>query len=424
MRFTDFNLDPRIIEAIETMHYQECTPIQAEAIPPLLEGRDLIGIAQTGTGKTAAYLLPIIQRLTTGEYPNDAINCIIMAPTRELARQIDQSVEAFSYFLPISSVAVYGGNDAIRYEQELRGLKLGADIVIATPGRLLSHMQLGNFKLDRLSFFVLDEADRMLDMGFIDDIRTIVNHLPQKRQTLLFSATMPAEISLLAEQMLSNPVKVKIAIAQPVETVSQNAYFCNETQKDKLLQCLFKDQAPRRTLIFASSKLKVKQLTQELLRRGIKASQMHSDLEQRQRDAVMREFRNGTAPLLVATDIISRGIDIDDIETVINYNVPRDVEDYIHRIGRTARAGKNGKAITFVSPNEQHAFDRIERFLHKRINRLPLPDSLCAPSDSRRNTSSHPKNPHHHGHGYRTTSDNAAHRSPHQRRPSGERPSK
>lgn len=406
------------------MHYQECTPIQAEAIPPLLEGRDLIGIAQTGTGKTAAYLLPIIQRLTTGEYPDDAINCIIMAPTRELARQIDQSVEAFSYFLPISSVAVYGGNDAIRYEQELRGLKLGADIVIATPGRLLSHMQLGNFKLDRLSFFVLDEADRMLDMGFIDDIRTIVNHLPQKRQTLLFSATMPAEISLLAEQMLSDPVKVKIAIAQPVETVSQNAYFCNETQKDKLLQCLFKDQAPRRTLIFASSKLKVKQLTQELLRRGIKASQMHSDLEQRQRDAVMREFRNGTAPLLVATDIISRGIDIDDIETVINYNVPRDVEDYIHRIGRTARAGKNGKAITFVSPNEQRAFDRIERFLHKRINRLPLPDSLCAPSDSRRNTSSHPKNSHHHRHDYRTTSDNAAHRSPHQRRPSGERPSK
>lgn len=406
------------------MHYQECTPIQAEAIPPLLEGRGLIGIAQTGTGKTAAYLLPIIQRLTTGEYPNNAINCIIMAPTRELARQIDQSVEAFSYFLPISSVAVYGGNDAIRYEQELRGLKLGADIVIATPGRLLSHMQLGNLKLDRLSFFVLDEADRMLDMGFIDDIRTIVNHLPQKRQTLLFSATMPAEISLLAEQMLSNPVKVKIAIAQPVETVSQNAYFCNETQKDRLLQCLFNDQAPRRTLIFASSKLKVKQLTQELLRRGIKASQMHSDLEQRQRDAVMREFRNGTAPLLVATDIISRGIDIDDIETVINYNVPRDVEDYIHRIGRTARAGKNGKAITFVSPNEQRTFDRIERFLHKKINRLPLPDSLCAPSDSRRNTSSHPKNPHHHGHGYRTTSDNAAHRSPHQRRPSGERPSK
>ena len=390
MKFSQLPLNPNILDALQDMRYDECTPIQEQAIPPLLQGRDLIGIAQTGTGKTAAYLLPIIHRLTEEEFPQGAINCIIMAPTRELAQQIDQAVDAMSYYVPISSVAVYGGNSRLRYEQEIRGLRLGADIVIATPGRLLSHLAVGNLNLSALSFFVLDEADRMLDMGFIDDIRQILRLLPENRQTLLFSATMPQEISLLANQMLHNPVRVQIALSQPVESVSQNAYICTEAQKTQILQALFTTDRPERTLVFASTKIKVKQLALALRRLGIPVAQMHSDLPQAERDSVMRDFRSGATPLLIATDIISRGIDIDDIRTVINYNVPRDVEDYVHRIGRTARAGHDGRAITLVAPDERRYFDNIERFLHRSLNRLPLPEGLepqpqPSPRHNRRN---------------------------------------
>ena len=376
MKFEELNLDNRIIEAIQAMRFDECTPIQEQTIPPLLEGRDLIGVAQTGTGKTAAYLLPILNRLCSGNYRSDAINCIIMAPTRELAQQIDQAMEAFSYFVPFSSVAVYGGNDGVRYEQELKGMQLGADVIIATPGRFISHLQLGNVDLSHVSFFVLDEADRMLDMGFIDDIMKIVSYLPKQRQTLLFSATMPSEIQTLAKNILHNPVEVKIAISKPAEGIDQSAFICYEAQKIGILKDLFKKQPPHRVIIFSSSKMKVKELSLSLRRQGINVSEMHSDLDQAQRDEVMRNFRNNKIDVLVATDILSRGIDIDDIELVVNYDVPRDVEDYVHRIGRTARAGSKGSAITLVNEKDQSFFSKIEKTLEKDIRKNPLPEGM------------------------------------------------
>ena len=376
MQFTDLNLDSRISEAVDIMRFTECTPIQEQAIPPLLEGRDLIGVAQTGTGKTAAYLLPILNRLCSEDFPKDSINCIIMSPTRELAQQIDQAMEGFSYFVPFSSVAVYGGNDGIRYEQELRGMQLGADVIIATPGRLISHLKLGNVDLSRVSIFVLDEADRMLDMGFFDDIMKIVSYLPKERQTIMFSATMPEEIQKMAKNILNNPVEVEIAITKPAEKIDQSVYVCYDNQKMGILLDLFKKEELRRTLIFSSSKQKVKELGIALRQRKVNVREMHSDLDQKQRDEVMREFKAGKVDVLVATDIISRGIDIDDIETVINYDVPRDVEDYVHRIGRTARADRSGTAITLVNEKDYSYLAKIEKVIEKKIRRNPLPEGL------------------------------------------------
>lgn len=376
MRFDEFDFEPGILDAIDAMNFVDCTPIQEQAIPVIMDGHDLIGVAQTGTGKTAAYLLPILNRLSTGEYPQDAINCVIMSPTRELAQQIDQQVAGFAYFAPVSSVAVYGGNDGIRYEQERRGLSMGTDVVIATPGRLISHISLGNIDLSRVSFFVLDEADRMLDMGFYDDIMQIVSRLPATRQTLLFSATMPDEIQKLASNILHNPVQVKLAVSKPAEKILQAAYICYEAQKVPLIQGLFEDKVNRRVLVFASSKLKVKEITKTFARLGLNVGEMHSDLDQSQRDEVMHRFRNGHINVLVATDIVSRGIDIDDIDLVINFDVPHEAEDYVHRIGRTARAGTDGCAITFVSPEDQGVFRSIERFLEKDIYKIPVPEEL------------------------------------------------
>ena len=258
MNFTDLDLEDCVLDALDAMNFQECTPVQEQAIPILLEGKDLIGVAQTGTGKTAAYLLPVLNQLSKGSYKEDAINCIVMAPTRELAQQIDQQIEGFSYFMPVSSVAIYGGNDGIRYEQEKKGLALGADIIIATPGRLISHLNLGNVDLSHVSFFILDEADRMLDMGFYDDIMQIVKKLPKERQTIMFSATMPEKIKQLAKTILNNPVEVKIAVSKPAEKIIQTAYVCYERQKLGIIQSLFKETKPERVIIFASSKLKVK----------------------------------------------------------------------------------------------------------------------------------------------------------------------
>ena len=376
MNFTDLDLDDCVLDALDAMNFQECTPVQEHAIPLLLEGKDLIGVAQTGTGKTAAYLLPVLNQLSRGEYKEDAINCVIMAPTRELAQQIDQQVEGFSYFMPVSSVAIYGGNDGIRYEQEKKGLALGADIIIATPGRLISHLNLGNVDLSHVSFFILDEADRMLDMGFYDDIMQIVKNLPKGRQTIMFSATMPEKIQQLAKTILNDPVEVKIAVSKPAEKIIQTAYVCYERQKLGIIQSLFNDTKPERVIIFASSKLKVKDVTKALLRMHLNVGEMHSDLDQKQRDHIMHEFKNGRIDILVATDIVARGIDIDDIRLVINYDVPHDCEDYVHRIGRTARANHDGCAITFISEMEQNKFKAIENFLGKTIYKLPVPDTL------------------------------------------------
>lgn len=376
MKFSELNLDESVLQALDAMNFKECTPVQEHTIPVILEGRDLIGVAQTGTGKTAAYLLPVLNQLNKGTYPADAINCIIMSPTRELAQQIDQQMEGFSYFMPASSVAVYGGNDGIRFEQEKRGLTLGADVVIATPGRLISHLSMGYVDLSKVSFFILDEADRMLDMGFHDDIMQIVKYLPKERQTIMFSATMPTKIQQLARTILTDPAEIKLAVSKPADKIIQTAYVCYENQKLGIIQSLFQDQTPDRVIVFASSKLKVKEVTKAFYRMNLNVGEMHSDLEQAQRDQIMRDFKSGRINILVATDIVSRGIDIDDIRLVINYDVPHDCEDYVHRIGRTARANNDGCAITFVNEKEQTQFKGIEDFLGKNIYKIPVPDEL------------------------------------------------
>lgn len=377
MHFEELNLNDDILDALDDMHFVDCTPIQEQAIPPLLEGRDLIGVAQTGTGKTAAYLLPVLSQLREGHYPSDAINCVIMAPTRELAQQIDQAMEGFSYYLDdISSVSVYGGNDGVRYEQEKRALSLGADVVIATPGRLISHLSLGNVDLSRVSFFILDEADRMLDMGFYEDIMQIVKCLPKKRQTLMFSATMPDKIVELAKTILTDPVEVKIALNKPAEGIHQSAFVCYEAQKLKIIDYLFHERKPERVIIFVGKKVHTKDVAITLKRKGYNAEAMHSDLLQEQRDDVMYRFKTGQVDILVATDIVARGIDIDDIQLVFNYDVPHDEEDYVHRIGRTARAGKGGRAITLISEKDQPLFAAIERFLEKEVPKESVPEEL------------------------------------------------
>ena len=377
MKFEETYLNDNILDALYDMHFDECTPIQAGCIPEILDYRDVIGIAQTGTGKTAAYLLPILSMLDDGGYPHDAINCIIMSPTRELAQQIDQAMQGFGYYLEgVSSVAVYGGNDGTRYDQEMKSLKLGADVVIATPGRLLSHIRMGNVDLGKVSFFVLDEADRMLDMGFSDDIMQIVKHLPKDRQTIMFSATMPEKIQTLAKTILTDPVEVKIAVSKPAEKIRQMAYVCHEAQKLDIIKHLFKDNKLQRVILFSGKKDKVKEIGRQLKMMGVNCGQMHSDLSQQERDEVMYQFKAGQKDVLVATDIVARGIDIDDIRMVINYDVPRDCEDYVHRIGRTARADRDGEAITLVCEADMYAFGKIERFIEKNVEKMPLPEGV------------------------------------------------
>lgn len=377
MKFEELELNNNVLDALYDMRFDTCTPVQEKCIPEILKGRDVLGVAQTGTGKTAAYLLPIMSKIDSGNYPEDAINCLIMSPTRELAQQIDQAMQGFGYYLQgVSSVAVYGGNDGNRYDQELKSLRMGADVVIATPGRFISHMSLGNVDLSKVSFFVLDEADRMLDMGFSEDIMTIAKGLPKTCQTIMFSATMPDKINELARTLLKNPVEVKLAVSKPAEKIKQTAYVCHETQKLGIIKNIFKQGDLKRVIIFCGAKQKVKQVSQALQRMKINCSEMHSDLDQAQRDEVMFQFKSGQIDVLVATDILSRGIDIDDIAMVINYDVPHDAEDYVHRIGRTARADRDGAAITLVSKDDIYYFQQIEKFLEKEVEKVELPDDL------------------------------------------------
>jgi superfamily II DNA/RNA helicase len=376
MYFTDFDLEDEILDALDAMRFEECTPIQEQTIQPLLDGRDLIGVAQTGTGKTAAYLLPVLNKLCQGGYPEDAINCVIMAPTRELAQQIDRQLEGFTYFMPVSGVAVYGGNDGQRYEQELRGMAKGADIIVATPGRLISHINLGNIDLSKVSFFILDEADRMLDMGFYNDIMTIAKQLPKNRQTMLFSATMPEEIRRLASNILTDPLQVTLALAKPADGITQQAYICHEGQKPGIIKNIFKNESSDRVILFASRKTKVKEISLMLKKQGFNVGEMHSDLSQSERDEIMYRYKSHKIEIIVATDILARGIDIDDIRIVINYDVPRDCDDYIHRIGRTARAGTTGRAITFVSEEDQPFFKQIEDFIEQDVPKIDVPEEL------------------------------------------------
>lgn len=376
MYFTDFDFEDEVLDALDAMRFETCTPIQEQTIQPLMDGRDLIGVAQTGTGKTAAYLLPVLNKLCKGGYPDDAINCIVMAPTRELAQQIDRQLEGFTYFMPFSSVAVYGGNDGQRYEQELRGMARGADIIVATPGRLISHINLGNIDLSRVSFFILDEADRMLDMGFYNDIMTIANKLPKERQTMLFSATMPQEIRKLAANILTNPLQITLSLAKPADGITQEAYICHEGQKMGIIKSIFENESTERVILFASRKNKVKDISLALKKKGYNVGEMHSDLAQSERDEIMFQYKSRKIDIIVATDILARGIDIDDIRIVINYDVPRDCDDYIHRVGRTARANTKGRAITFVSDEDQPYFKRIEDFMEQEVTKVPVPAEL------------------------------------------------
>lgn len=376
MYFDEFDFEDEVLDALDAMRFEKCTPIQEQTLQPLMEGRDLIGVAQTGTGKTAAYLLPVLNKLCRGGYPEDAINCIVMAPTRELAQQIDRQLEGFTYFMNVSSVAVYGGNDGQRYEQELRGMSKGADIIVATPGRLISHINLGNIDLSKVSFFILDEADRMLDMGFYSDIMTIAKQLPKERQTMLFSATMPEEIRRLASEILKDPLQITLALAKPAEGITQQAYVCYEGQKMGIINKIFDNESSERVILFASRKTKVKEIARAIRKHGFNVGEMHSDLTQSERDEIMFQYKSRKIDMIVATDILARGIDIDDIRIVINYDVPRDCDDYIHRIGRTARAGSKGRAITFVSEEDQEFFGRIEAFIEQEVPKLEVPAEL------------------------------------------------
>ena len=379
MRFDELYLEDAILDGLDAMNFQEATPIQEQTIPVILEGKDLIACAQTGTGKTAAYVLPIINELSKGNHPENSVNAVIMAPTRELALQIDQQIEGFTYYVPISAVAIYGGTDGIAWEQQRRGLEMGADIVIATPGRLLSYIKLGVVDLSSVSFFVLDEADRMLDMGFYDDIMQVYNQLPHTCQTVMFSATMPPKIRTLANHILKNPEEVEIAISRPRESIMQTAYICYNMQKVKIIEDLFSTSRPKRVIIFSSSKMNVKDLAKTLKRQKFNVEEMHSDLEQSKREEVMRDFKNGKIDILVATDVVARGIDITDIRLVINFDIPHDPDDYVHRIGRTARGTDGeGLAITFVAPEEQTAFKKIEDFLGKEVYKIPVDSKFGA----------------------------------------------
>jgi superfamily II DNA/RNA helicase len=373
MRFDELKLENAVLDGLDAMNFFETTPVQELTIPLILEGRDVIACAQTGTGKTAAYVLPVINELSKGLHSPHAVNAVIMAPTRELAQQIDHQIEGFTYFIPVSAVPVYGGTDGVAWEQQRRGLERGADIVIATPGRLLSHINLGSVDLSHASFFILDEADRMLDMGFYDDIMLIYKQLPLTCQIIMFSATMPPKIRTLAKTIMKDPAEVKLAISRPPESIMQTAYICYDAQKFPIIRKLFRDSNPQRVLIFSSSKMKVKDIAASLKRMKFNVAAMHSDLEQAQREDVMRDFRNGHIDILVATDVVARGIDITDIKLVINFDIPHDPEDYVHRIGRTARGTDGtGLSITFVSVQEQAGFMRIEKFLEKEIYKIPI----------------------------------------------------
>jgi ATP-dependent RNA helicase RhlE len=372
--FKDFNFDPRLLEGLESMGFDKPTPIQEQTIPLILQNKDLIACAQTGTGKTGAYILPILNKIIHTE--NRHLNTLIIAPTRELAQQIDQQVEGFGYFLGVSSMSIYGGNDGATWDQQRKAIEEGADLIIATPGRLISFLASGRINFSHLQHLVLDEADRMLDMGFYDDIVSIIRHLPLKRQTLLFSATMPPKIRTLANRILNAPEEVSVAISKPAEGILQQAYVVHDHQKISLLKRLLNKDEHKSVLIFSNSKENVKKLGQDLSRAGLNVKAFHSDLEQVERESILNQFKNRQLQIIIGTDILSRGIDVEGIGLVINFDTPHDAEDYIHRIGRTARAESTGTAITFINEKDQQKFLRIEKLIGKEIHKLPLPAEL------------------------------------------------
>jgi superfamily II DNA/RNA helicase len=375
LTFRDFNFNEHLTEGILSMGYQTPTPIQEMAIPLILEGKDLIACAQTGTGKTASYLLPVLHKIALADEGHKT-TALVLAPTRELAQQIDQQVEGLAYFTGLSSIAVYGGGDGIVYEQQRRGIQNKVDILVATPGRLIAHLTSGVLKLDHIKYLVLDEADRMLDMGFLDDIMRIIRDIPHHRQTLLFSATMPGPIRKLAGSIMKNPEQVNLATSQPAEGISQQIYKVHNEQKSALVKKILKEGNYISTIIFANTKDEVKRLSRELKGAGVKANAFHSDFEQAEREQILLDFKNRTLPVIIGTDALSRGIDVEGIDLVINYDVPSDPEDYIHRIGRTARAETTGTAITLVNERDNRKLKSIEDMIGRSITENPLPAEI------------------------------------------------
>lgn len=375
LRFTEFDFLPELLEGIEASNYETATPVQEQVIPPILAGKDVIASAQTGTGKTAAFLLPVMNTLLKNHVDGQT-GALIVVPTRELAIQISQHIEGLSYFTHLSSIAISGGSGGDNFVAEKKALQNGADIIVCTPGRMIAHLNMGYVNMKGLQFLVLDEADRMLDMGFQDDINKIIKSLPEKRQNLLFSATMPEKIRQLAKRILHQPAEINIAISKPPEKVVQKAFVIYEPQKLPLIKRLLKQTPYKNALVFCSKKQTVKQVRRELKQAGFNIEEIHSDLEQSQRESVLGAFASGRIPLLVATDILSRGIDIDTIDLVINYDVPGDGEDYVHRIGRTARAEADGVAFTLVGEKEQNKFASIERLIGKEVDKAEIPADL------------------------------------------------
>ncbi len=377
MTFQDFNLNDTLFEGIQSMGFDTPTPVQAMAIPIILTGQDLIACAQTGTGKTAAYLLPVLDHISRKKNPK--INTLILAPTRELAQQIDQQIQGLAYFTGVTSMAIFGGGDGIVYEQQRKAIQNHANILIATPGRFLAHLASGVLKLDDLQHLILDEADRMLDMGFQEDIMKIISFLPKKRQTLLFSATMPGRIRTLAKSILNDPQQISLAISQPAVGIDQQVYKVYDNQKTPLIQLLLKDATYSSIIIFAGTKEKVKEVHKTLLKLKINVEAFHSDLKQAEREEILLLFKNRKLQVLIGTDVLSRGIDVEGIDLVINYDVPSDPEDYIHRIGRTARAATKGTAITFVNERDLRKLVNIETMIGKEVTNHELPAELGEP---------------------------------------------
>lgn len=375
MKFAELKLNEHILEAISYMGFEETTPVQAKAIPEIMEGNDLIACAQTGTGKTAAFVLPVLDKLYKEE--KTSVSTLIIVPTRELAIQIDQEIQGFSYFMNISSRPVYGGGDGQDFETERNALLGNADIIVATPGKLISHLKMGYVKFDDIQYLILDEADRMLDMGFYGDIVNIISHIPKKRQSLMFSATMPPKIRTLANQILNNPTEINIELSKPAEGILQAAYLVYEEQKTSLINYLIKDkQEYESILIFTSTKSNVSKIVRKLKKDDFSIEGISSDLEQREREEVLSRFRSRRTRVLVATDVISRGIDIKDIHLIINYDVPGDAEDYVHRVGRTARAEATGVALTLINEEDMLRFTRIEKLIETEIIKLPVPPEI------------------------------------------------
>ena len=375
MKFTEIGINDKLLEGLSYMGFEEATPIQEQAIPPIMQGRDVLGCAQTGTGKTAAFILPVLDALTSKT--DDFISALVVVPTRELALQVEREIQAFAYFVDVSSMAVYGGGDGIEFEQQKKALKLGADIIVATPGKLISHLQMKYVDFSKLEYLILDEADRMLDMGFMEDIQLIISHCNKDRQTLFFSATMPPQIRKFTKNILRDPVEISLGISKPAEGVLQGAYLVFDEQKPRLIKQLIDDKPSYKSiLIFTSTKKKVGEVTRALNRGGYNVESVSSDLVQKERENALRRFRSRETRVLVATDVLSRGIDIKDINLVINYDVPGDAEDYVHRIGRTARADSTGVALTMINPHDMHRFAKIEALIEMEVMKLPMPAEI------------------------------------------------